>query len=136
MREFPGQQSTVTHHTGRTDEESSRLRATDWWMEGELRRLNVELTRTREELETLRSTTAQVVTAILAALQAQPGPVSGVAPEIQELAELSTPTEDRPAGEPMPGGGGAMDQANQDSLAYLDRRFRWVRSRRPAAEAD
>lgn len=114
-------------------EEAARLRATDWWMEGELRRLHAELARTRQELEVLRSTTAQVLTALLSAPAAPtaPAPVAEVAPAIQELAELSSPTADDPAAEdPITGEMQAIDLTNQQSLDYLDRRFRWVRSRR------
>src|SRR5579875_2629487 len=90
-----GNQASFVDSDGATDD-GPRLRATDWWMEGELRRLSAELDRTRQELETLRSTSARMITAILVSQQGQVGPGSGVAPEIQELAALNQPA---PAGQ-------------------------------------
>ena len=123
-----GNQASFIETTGGTDD-GLRLRATDWWMEGELRRLSAELDRTRHELETLRTTTARMITAILVSHQAQANPVTGVAPEIQELAELSQPAGTDQVEEPVDVDLEMMDVANQQSLARLDRRFRWMRSR-------
>ena len=133
MLELPRQQMAIDEVTDRSDKGSSRLRATDWWMEGELRRLNADLAKTREELETLRTTTARMVTAILASLQGQPGPVAEVAPEIQGLADLSEPAGSGSSDDPITEEVEVLDLANRDSLAYLDRRFRWVRPRRQEA---
>lgn len=132
MLESTGHRSAIQEEASNREESSARLRATDWWMEGELRRLNAELTRTQAELETLRSTTAQVLTAILAALPSQEAPLAEVPSEIQELAELSEPAEG-PSEDPVTGEVEAIDVTNRESLAYLDRRFRWVRSRQKDA---
>ena len=133
MLDLRGNQASFIDSNHESDD-GPRLRATDWWLEGELRRVSAELDQTRRELETLRTTTAQIVTAILGSLPAASAPVAGVAPEIQELADLARVSDGTPPGELVDGESELMDHANELSLAYLDRRFRWVRPRRQAAQ--
>lgn len=134
MLDSPRNQTSVIDTTNRSEDGGPRLRPTDWWVEGELRRLGAELDRTRQELETLRTSTALMLTAILGSHAAPASPVAEVAPEIRGLAELG-----QHAAQPLPQDGVTaelemMDETNQESLAHLDRRFRWSRPRRRAAE--
>lgn len=133
MLDSPRNQTSVIDVTNRSEDGGPRLRPTDWWVEGELRRLSAELDRTRQELETLRTSTALMLTAILSS-QATPAPVAEVAPEIQGLSELGQQAAQPLSQDGVTGELEMMDEANQDSLAHLDRRFRWSRPRRREAE--
>lgn len=129
MLDSNGHPSAVVYEQADSGE-TSHVRSTDWWIEGELRRLNSELARTRTELEILRSTTAQVLTAILSALQPQAAPVAEVPSEIRDLADLGEPLLEGPSEGPITGEIEAIDLTNQESLDRLDRRFRWGRGPR------
>lgn len=91
--------------------------------------LQTELDRTRRELEVLRDRTAELATAILTELH-RPDQTPGIAPSIQELANLSRPAGDEAVRDPITGEVEVIDLTNRNSLDYLDRRFRWLPSRR------
>lgn len=88
--------------------------------------LQAELDRTRQELATLRATTARVFSAILAELNAR---AVTVAPEIQQLGDLNAAEGAHFRRDPLAGEVEEIDSPNEESLAVLDRRFRWLPSR-------
>lgn len=99
-----------------------------WRTRPHLIELQDELERTRQELATLRATTAQVFSAILAELQAR---AVSIAPQIQKLGDLNESAlaggEDLLAADCE-----EIDAGHLESLEFLDRRFRWLPSRSSA----
>ena len=91
--------------------------------------LEAELGRTRKELEVLRDTTAQMLTAILTTLNRSNRPVATAALAIQDLAELLDATGVESGQDPITAEIEKMDDDHEVSLAYLDRRFRWLKAR-------
>lgn len=115
-------QSTLGEAVAALDDNDRRIDA-------RIQTLQSELDRTRRELEVLRDRTAELTTAILTELH-RPDTEPGIAPSIKELAALSGPPADGTATDPITGEVEVIDLTNRDSLAYLDRRFRWLPSRR------
>lgn len=97
-----------------------------WRTQPRILDLQAELDRTREELETFRATTAQVISAILGELHTRAVPV---ATEIQQLADLCEEPRSRVADDPLVADAEEIDTGNLESLEYLDRRFRWLPAR-------
>jgi len=97
-----------------------------WRTELRLVDLQAELSRTREELATLRATTAQLISAILGELHSRTVPIAS---EIQKLADLMDAPQEG-ADDPLGTDAEAIDAGNEESLSYLDRRFRWLPSSR------
>lgn len=97
-----------------------------WRTQPRLLDIQSELDRTREELATLRATTAQVISAILGELQSRPAPFPT---EIQKLADLCEEPLPPAADDPLTADAEEID-AHLESLEHLDRRFRWL----PAAK--
>lgn len=91
-----------------------------WRTQPRLLDLQAELNRTREELATLRATTAQVISAILDEIHTRAVPV---ATEIQKLADLRV--QPPPQG-PLAAGTEEIDAGHLEALEHLDRRFRWL----------
>jgi hypothetical protein len=104
--------------------------ALGWRTDSRVRELEIELRRTREDLEVLRATTARMLTAIITEMHARPEPVVQVGRQIQELADLRDPAEGEAVEELTTGEVEGIDLTNRESIAFLDRRFRWVPSRR------
>ena len=111
------------------DEAVAALDDNDRRIDARIQVLQTELDRTRRELEVLRDRTAELATAILTELH-RPDQTPGIAPSIQELATLSRPAGDDPVHDPITGEVEVIDLTNRHSLDYLDRRFRWLPSRR------
>jgi hypothetical protein len=97
-----------------------------WRKEPRLVDLQAELVHTREELATLRATTAQVISAILGELHSGSVPVAS---EIQKLANLVESPQET-VDDALAADAEAIDACNEESMAYLDRRFRWFPSGR------
>ena len=116
--------------------------AGDPWMEMRVRDLEGELSRTRAELETLRRTTAELMTAVLSQLHGTarpsvsptPAPIAGMAPEIQGLAELSDLRDDEVYADPVSDELEVIDLTNRESMAVLNKRFRWVPGGKPRSQ--
>ena len=96
-----------------------------WRTRPHLIELQDELERTRQELATLRATTAQVFSAILAELH---GRAASIAPQIQKLCDLNEPVVDD-VEDVLAADCEDIDAGHLESLEYLDRRFRWLPSR-------
>ena len=112
------------------DEAVAALDDNDRRIDARIRTLQSELDRTRRELEVLRERTAELTTAILTELHRPEPDRPGIAPSIQELASLGEVAEDQAASDPITGEVEVIDLTNRNSLDYLDRRFRWLPSRR------
>ena len=122
---YPGTagQSTLDEAVAALDDNDRRIDA-------RIKTLQSELDRTRRELEVLRERTAELTTAILTELHRPEPDRPGIAPSIQELASLSEASGDESATDPITGEVEVIDLTNRSSLDYLDRRFRWLPSRR------
>lgn len=97
-----------------------------WRTQPRLLDIQAELERTRDELATLRATTAQVISAILGEIHTRAVPVAA---EIQKLADLWEEPRPEAADDPLASDAEEIDTGNLESLEYLDRRFRWLPAR-------
>lgn len=111
-------------------QDQSSIVEREWRTETQIRRLRDELGRTQDELALLRSTTARLMTAVLTELHGRKTPVAEVSAEICQLAELGSPGRGPGVEDPVTGEVEVIDLTNRASMAYLDRRFRFVPSRR------
>ena len=96
-----------------------------WRTRPHLLELQDELDRTRQELATLRATTAQVFSAILAELH---GRVVSVPAQIKQLGDLcdATPGDGE---DPLASDCEEIDAGHLESREVLDRRVRWLPAR-------
>jgi hypothetical protein len=101
----------------------------DWRTDQRILALQAELESTRQELDVLRATTAEMLTAVLEQLYNRPSPVAEVPAQIRELADLREPADGEPVEDPITGEVDVIDVTNRESLHVLDRRFRWMPSR-------
>jgi hypothetical protein len=108
---------------------SPRHASAEDWRNQRLRDLQSELESTREQLEVFRRATAQVLTAILTELNTRTATTATVT-EIQKLTDLAEVAAGDSNPEPFSAEIESIDAGNQESLAYLDRRYRWLPSRK------
>lgn len=100
-----------------------------WRTNQRILHLEDQLGRAQHELEVLRDTTAQMLTAMLITMQRPMGTADTAAAQIRKLADLGDASCGVPADDPITAEIESFETDDGRSLARLDRRFRWLPGR-------